>query len=659
MILTKECYKEYLATTYAAWLGKNIGIRLGAPVEGWSSEKIEETYHGKEGYLVDYDIFASDDDSNGPLFFVRGLLDKKEITAQDIGNTFLAYIQEYLGFFWWGGVGVSTEHTAYENLKNGILPPQSGSKEQNGIAIAEQIGGQIFSDCWGYVAGGNPSLAKKLAIMASSVTHDENGIQGGIFVAVAIALAYEKNDIYEVIEEALTFLNPEMEYYKKVRIIMDYYQNHKENWKDCLKFIQENYGYDKYPGVCHIIPNLCVMIMGMLYGENDFSKTLTIINQSGWDTDCNCGNVGSIMGALVGIEGIDPSWITPINDVVNSSSCVGYLNIQSISASSKMFAKIAFKLADIEIEDQDQFDLPYATAGFRSNGTLKVENEILKVEADEVYNYAYYLGNDIYDSRYDPSFSPLAYPNDIICFDLSGDSIVQIFVEDCQGNKEYSEAFQSQGTISYTIAKGINKTIRRYGLKKISGKELNIHRFEIKNQSELELCFKNYPIDEYGPRYAGDSLFNLRGFVIHSGRYKVNDDGLLFEGDEHGLMTTLAPSYLEQAELSFTGESLMLVYDFVDYQNYKAVGLQQGKLVTLDKVDGIKMCKDLEEKTYTNGKYLFNLYTENGKMIMYFEGNAFTMEQSNRKGIVGICSESPFKTCINYLKIITKRDALN
>jgi ADP-ribosylglycohydrolase. len=181
---------------------------------------------------------------------------------------------------------------------------------------------------------------------------------------------------------------------------MEYYYAHPDNWRDCLNYIQEYFGYDKYPGVCHIIPNLCVMIMGMCYGKNDFSKTLTIINQSGWDTDCNCGNVGSIMGALVGIEGIDNTWITPINDVVNSSSCIGYLNIQTISASSKLFAKLAFKLQGIEIVDDALFDLPYATNGFRDKDNIKVKNNELLVTGNKVYNYSYYMGKDIYDSRY-------------------------------------------------------------------------------------------------------------------------------------------------------------------------------------------------------------------------------------------------------------------
>ncbi len=61
--------------------------------------------------------------------------------------------------FWWGGYGVSTEHTAYLNLKHGIPAPQSGSIEQNGQIMAEQIGGQIFIDTWGFINPGNPHRA--------------------------------------------------------------------------------------------------------------------------------------------------------------------------------------------------------------------------------------------------------------------------------------------------------------------------------------------------------------------------------------------------------------------------------------------------------------------------------------------------------------------
>src|SRR5215469_13206809 len=137
---------EYIEKIYSGWLAKIIGIRLGAPVEGWTYEKIKNIYGELDHYPVDYRDFAADDDSNGPLFFLRALEDSgegKELTAQAVGEALLNYAPFEHGFFWWGGYGISTEHTAYLNLRAGIPAPQSGSIQQNGHTVAEQIGGQI------------------------------------------------------------------------------------------------------------------------------------------------------------------------------------------------------------------------------------------------------------------------------------------------------------------------------------------------------------------------------------------------------------------------------------------------------------------------------------------------------------------------------------
>ena len=61
-----------------------------------------------------------------------------------------------------------------------------------------------------------------------------------------------------------------------------------------------NFGYDRYPGEVHIIPNAGIVVMALLYGEGDFSRTIQIANMGGWDTDCNVGNVGAIMGVAAG-----------------------------------------------------------------------------------------------------------------------------------------------------------------------------------------------------------------------------------------------------------------------------------------------------------------------------------------------------------------------
>lgn len=226
--------QEYIEKIYAGWLAKIIGIRLGAPIEGWTYEKIKNLYDELYHYPVDYKEFAADDDSNGPLFFLRALEDGRhgfDLKAQDVAEALLNYAPFEHGFFWWGGYGVSTEHTAYLNLYNGMTAPQSGSIAQNGSTVAEQIGGQIFIDTWGLVAPGNPDLAARFAREAASVTHDGNGIYGGIFVAVCISCAFVEKDMRRIMEKGLSYIPTDCEYAKVVRAVMAYHEAHPENWR--------------------------------------------------------------------------------------------------------------------------------------------------------------------------------------------------------------------------------------------------------------------------------------------------------------------------------------------------------------------------------------------------------------------------------------------
>lgn len=436
--------QDYFERVYAGWLGKIIGIRLGAPIEGWDYEMIRNAYGELNGYPVSYKNFAADDDSNGPLFFIRALEDcddPKNMEASDVANALLNYAPFEHGFFWWGGYGVSTEHTAYLNLRNGIPAPRSGSIAQNGLTMAEQIGGQIFIDPWGFVAPGNPELAAKLAEKAAGVTHDGNGIYGGIFVACCISLAFAEHNIRTVIEKALNYIPADCEYTRVVRAMMDYYDAHPENWRDGFAFLHDNFGYDKYPGACHIIPNIGAMILAMLYGGGDFDRTINICNMCGWDTDCNVGNVGSIMGVLVGIEGIDyEKYAAPINDFLASSSVIGSLNATDIPFGASYFAKMAYMLAEEEIPekwrdilenkiDSCHFEYPTSTHAIRGRceskycirntdeqahtGSRSLKITVLSSFAGSenyFYKQTYYGPEDFDDSRYDPFFAPLVYP---------------------------------------------------------------------------------------------------------------------------------------------------------------------------------------------------------------------------------------------------------
>src|SRR5262249_57600227 len=128
---------DYPERVYAGVLGKIIGVYLGRPFEGWGNERIREELGEIDYYVHErrgVPLVVSDDDISGTFTFLRALADydyDPNLTPAQIGQTWLNYIIEKRTILWWGGMGHSTEHTAYLRLKQGVPAPQSGSIELN------------------------------------------------------------------------------------------------------------------------------------------------------------------------------------------------------------------------------------------------------------------------------------------------------------------------------------------------------------------------------------------------------------------------------------------------------------------------------------------------------------------------------------------------
>ena len=463
---------------YAGWAGKVIGVRLGAPVEGWTASEIRKAYGKIDGYLKSWKNFAADDDTNVPIFLIRAMervQTAEELTSQDIADELMNAAPYEHGFFWWGGYGISTEHTAYLNLMNGIPAPAAGSILQSGKTVAEQIGGQIFIDVWGLISPGRPETAARLAGKAASVTHDGNAVFGGIFIACCISIAYEEQDMETILNRALEFIPADCEYARVVRAVMDYHRLYPVRWEDCYQYILEHFGYDRYPGNCHIIPNAAVIVLALLYGEGGFDATLNIGTMCGWDTDCNVGNIGTIMGVRGGTASIDyEKWLAPIQDLMICSSVIGCMNLQDNAQITdcllRQMEKVTEKSAPKPLhslihsgEQWNHFEYPgsiqamrsrvkgsgsivlrnTAEASFSGNRCLRISGEAPNGLIAEIYKKTYYFPSDFSDSRYDPAFSPTVYPGQTLHLTIraeQNDSSVSLFAKDSrQGRKAEGE----------------------------------------------------------------------------------------------------------------------------------------------------------------------------------------------------------------------------
>jgi ADP-ribosylglycohydrolase len=342
---------DYLERVYAGILGKIIGVYLGRPFEGWTHRRILDELGAIRYYVnerLGKPLVVTDDDISGTFTFIRALSDfgrNAGITAAQIGQTWLNYIIENRTILWWGGFGNSTEHTAFLRLKAGVPAPQSGSIALNGKTVAEQIGAQIFIDAWAMVAPGNPRLAFDLAGKAASVSHDGEAVLAAQFLAVMEAQAFIEPDIGALFELGLSFLPSGSLVFHLAKDIQSWHAKHPD-WADTRARIDELYGYQKYPGHCHIIPNCAIVLLSLLYGDDDFATALMIANTSGWDTDCNSGNVGCLMGIKNGIQGIDtgPDWRGPVADRLLVSSADGGRSITDAVEEAYEIARIGCAL---------------------------------------------------------------------------------------------------------------------------------------------------------------------------------------------------------------------------------------------------------------------------------------------------------------------------
>ncbi|MDO5689430.1 MAG: ADP-ribosylglycohydrolase family protein [Tissierellia bacterium] len=388
---------KYSEKIYAGVLGKLIGVYLGRPVEGWSYEKIQETFDEIKYYVHDKvgaPLIVADDDISGTFGFFKALEDfdySKDISAEDFGRTWLNYIIEDKTILWWGGLGRSTEHTAFLNLKNGISAPQSGSIEQNGRTLAEQIGAQIFIDAIAMACPGNPDLAVDLVRKAASVSHDGLALDAACHLAALQAMAFEEKDLDILFDRGIAYVqNREL-----IEMIEDVRQICKQerDWRKVRAYLDPKYGYGVCPGCCHMIPNHAMVVASILLGGDDFQKSISIASSAAWDTDCNAGNVGAFNGIRLGLAGIEAGldYRSPVADrmyVVNSDG--GSVVSDAVIESKKILiaaAKLAGEEAPSLSASRFSFEFPGATQGFQSchfdhgyNTSVEVSNTNLYLE---------------------------------------------------------------------------------------------------------------------------------------------------------------------------------------------------------------------------------------------------------------------------------------
>jgi len=310
-----------------AWLGRCCGCLLGKPVEGWESSEIRSLLEAQDRWpLSDYflneipyehakaypdrqikldvsklDGMPEDDDLNYTVtgYAVYGYCGP-DFTSDDIAHFWLSQLPLLSTF--------TAERVAYANLCSGLLPPETATSRN---VHREWIGAQIRADFWGYVCPGRPEKAAEFAWRDAIISHVKNGIYGEMWVAAMLAAAYVLDNTMDVLEAGLAQIPRKCRLARQIRTVIDWRAEGISS-EEALNRIHETWDEKTRHHWCHTISNAAIVAAALLWGEMDYERSICLAVSPGFDTDCNGATVGSIMGMLLGPDGIPESWTHPV-----------------------------------------------------------------------------------------------------------------------------------------------------------------------------------------------------------------------------------------------------------------------------------------------------------------------------------------------------------
>jgi ADP-ribosylglycohydrolase len=194
-------------------------------------------------------------------------------------------------------------------------------------------------------------------------------------IAAMEAQAFVEADINALIDTGLRVIPSDSTIARLIHDIREWHAR-EPDWRAARELIAANYGYDKYRGACHMVPNHGLIIHALLYGEGDFRRSQMIVNTSGWDTDCNAANVGCLLGIRGGLAAFDGDydWRGPVADRMYLSTADGSRGITDALTESYRIITAAHALrGEPFMAPKDgakfHFSLPGSVQGFEVDPT--------------------------------------------------------------------------------------------------------------------------------------------------------------------------------------------------------------------------------------------------------------------------------------------------
>jgi len=286
------------------WIGKALGGTLGMPFEGCVGP-LEVSLDEMAGQML------PNDDLDLQLLWIRvleqrGIQTRSVDLAQASFAHYACYPDEY-GIARW-------------NTRRGLVPPLTGLHNN---WFGDGMGAAIRSEIWACLAPGRPRLAAALAREDALVDHHGNGVWAEMFLAALESDLFTSRDLLRSLGTALELIPVESRLSRALRKVQEWHAD-GFSWTVTREKTIAEFGC---PNFTDVTVNLSFILIGLLFGECDFERSLKLSINCGMDTDCTGATCGSILGILLGASGLPPAMRVSVGNKISCHPSLAGLSL--------------------------------------------------------------------------------------------------------------------------------------------------------------------------------------------------------------------------------------------------------------------------------------------------------------------------------------------
>lgn len=303
---------EFLSRMKAGWIGQMAGVGWGAPTEFQFNGVMVPAEKMPEWRPELINQFWQDD-----LYVEMTFLKSLELYGWDVSLKQAGIDFARSGYPLW-----HANAEGRKNLRAGIAPPDSGHPEFN--KHSDDIDYQIEADYSGLIAPGMPNVPIALGEVFGRLVNYGDGIYGGQFVGGMYSAAFFESEPEKIVLAGLACIPADSQYAECMRDVMAWWKTNPNDWEATWKLIEAKYnenldyrrascgGAKKTFNIDAKI-NGAFIVMGLLYGDRDPDKTITIATRGGQDSDCNPSSAGGILFTSLGLENIPEKYTSKLD----------------------------------------------------------------------------------------------------------------------------------------------------------------------------------------------------------------------------------------------------------------------------------------------------------------------------------------------------------